>query len=351
MYIRQATTDDNEELQTLQARCPVGTTLIVSTVNTPDFFARAKAYESYKVFVACEDNRIVGSAACAVRKAIVNSNTCQVGYEFQYFTSPDLRKKGIAGQLHQHIEHYFVQSGVALSYLIVIEGNIPAIRVFEGQGFSLCRTLIMPALLVFKQKSVPDTGKVRPITPEDFPAVADLLNETWQGHQLYEPTSPDALAQFIHRMPVFAFENLLVLEYQGKIVACIAYWDWHRITRVTVESLSPKMQRIALLMNAANVFRLTPKPPKPGDVLKQMVLTTIGFKDPALFAVLIRYMHNRALRTGIEQIFCVCEQGHKMLSGLKGIFRIDTKVYLYVKPLQPNEALSDKPVFIDGIDL
>jgi hypothetical protein len=134
-------------------------------------------------------------------------------------------------------------------------------------------------------------------------------------------------------------------------MACLAYWDWHRITRVTVESLSSKMQKIALLMNVACVFRLTPKPPKPGDVLRQMVLTTIGFKDPAYLSVLIRHIHNQALRTGIEQIFCVCEPDHRMLTSLKGIFRIDTKVHLYIKPLQPNVTLSDKPVFLDGIDL
>lgn len=49
MYIREATPDDNKELQELQAKCPQGKTLIVSTVNTPDFFARVKAYESYMI--------------------------------------------------------------------------------------------------------------------------------------------------------------------------------------------------------------------------------------------------------------------------------------------------------------
>jgi hypothetical protein len=54
MNIREAVPEDNGELQELQAKCPQGTTLVASTVNTPDFFARAKAYESHKVFVACE---------------------------------------------------------------------------------------------------------------------------------------------------------------------------------------------------------------------------------------------------------------------------------------------------------
>ena len=56
----------------------LGTAPVVSTVNTPDLYARAKAYESYKVYVACEGDRIVGSADCAVRKALVGGRIRRV---------------------------------------------------------------------------------------------------------------------------------------------------------------------------------------------------------------------------------------------------------------------------------
>ena len=48
MHIREAIPEDNDKLEELQSKCPQGTNLIVSVVNTPDFFGRAKAYESYK---------------------------------------------------------------------------------------------------------------------------------------------------------------------------------------------------------------------------------------------------------------------------------------------------------------
>jgi hypothetical protein len=37
MHIREATPKDNDALQALQARCPMGTSLVFSTVNTPNF--------------------------------------------------------------------------------------------------------------------------------------------------------------------------------------------------------------------------------------------------------------------------------------------------------------------------
>jgi len=92
MDIHEAKPDDNAALQALQAKCPQGRKLIVSAVNTPDFFARAKAYESSKVFVARNGNRLICSAACAIRKAVVNGDTRRIGYAFQGFTAPDYRQ-------------------------------------------------------------------------------------------------------------------------------------------------------------------------------------------------------------------------------------------------------------------
>lgn len=351
MHIREAMLDDNAELQELQAKCPQGTTLIVSVVNTPDFFARAKAYESYKVYVACKDNRILGSAACAIREAVVSGNTCRVGYEFQYFTSSDYRRKGIARQLHQHIEDHLTQHGAELSYLLIIEGNLPAMRLFESQGFKLRRTLVMPGLAVYKEMDVASRGKVRPIASEDLVAVAELLNETWQGFDLYEPTSADALDHFVTRTPAYSFDSLLVLEDQGEILACLGFWDWSQITRITVKALSLKMRMIGLLLDITRYFRPMPRSVKPGDTLKQMVLTPIAFKDPRHLAVLLRYVNNQALLRGIEQIFCICERDHVLLSSMKGSMRVDTAMHLHIKPLQQNMLMGDKPVFINGIDL
>jgi GNAT superfamily N-acetyltransferase len=338
MHIREATPNDNAELQELQAQCPMGTTLIISTVNTPDFFARAKAYESYEVFVACEDNRIIGSAACAIREGVVNGNISRVGYEFQYFTSPDYRRKGVAKQLHQHIEDRLAQHGAMLSCCLIIEGNLPSMRLFEGQGFKLHRTFVMPGLAVYKEMDVISRAKIRSTTSEDLVAVAELLNETWQGFELYKPTSADALAQFVTRTPAYSFDNL-------------GFWDMSQIAWVTVKALSLKMRMIGLLLDIARYLRSVPRSLKPGDTLKQIMLTPIAFKDPRHLAVLLKYVNNQVLPRGIGQIFCICERDHVLLSSMKGFIRIDTAMHVYIKPFQQDMLMGDNPVFIDGIDL
>ncbi|NWG03879.1 MAG: GNAT family N-acetyltransferase [Syntrophaceae bacterium] len=243
MNIREATLEDDKELQDLQAKCPQGKTLIVSLVNTPDFFARAKAYESYRVYVACDDHRIISSAACGMRQAFIKGSLRRVGYEFQYFTSPDYRGKGIAKQLHKQIVDYLTQQGAVLSYLLVMEGNLPAMRLFASLGFEHHCALVMPGLAIYKEMKV-------------------------------------------------AHEE------------------------------------------------------------KMWCLIPIGFKDPDHLTMLLRYLNNRALARGVEQIFCIGERNHPFLTRcMKEFVRFDTNMHLYVKSLQQHVSLSDAPVYVNGIDL
>jgi RimJ/RimL family protein N-acetyltransferase len=348
MYIREAVPEDNYELQQLQAACPQGTSLIVSTVNAPDFFARVKAYESYKVYVACEENRIIGSAACALRDAVVNGKTRRVGYEFQYFTSPGHRRRSIAKRFRQQVEDYLTQHGAQLSYALVMEGNLPSMHLLEGEGFKRHRTLLMAVLGIRKEMEVVSEGKVRPVQSPDLKKVADLLNTTWQGRELYEPASAETLAQFIRRTPAFSHDNLFVLEEKGEILACLGGWDWSQVMRVTVKALSRRLQMIGWLLATPRILH---RFPKPGATMKQMMLTLIGFKEPAHLAVLIRYLNNQALPKGVEQVFCICERGDLLLKSMKGFIRVNTALHLYTKSLAQNISMAGGPVFVNGIDL
>jgi hypothetical protein len=85
--------------------------------------------------------------------------------------------------------------------------------------------------------------------------------------------------------------------------------------------------------------------------MKQMMLTLIGFKEPAHLAVLIRYLNNQALRKGVEQVFCICERGDLLLKSMKGFIRVNTALHLYTKSLAQNISMAGGPVFVNGIDL
>lgn len=351
MKIREANFDDNDALQALQAKCPQGTDIVVSIVNTPDFFARAKAYDLYNVYIAYGKNEILGSTACALKNAVVNGSVRRVGYGFQAFVAPEHRRKGVASRLHQYREDYAAQQGAVLFYTLVLEKNTPAMQYIERCGYNLHRTVVMPCVAVYKKMVTTSGWKVRPVQSEDLSKVVKLLNETWQGFELYEPLSAKGLAQFICRTPGYSFDNLLVLEKGSEILACIGYLDWSQVMRIRVETLNIKMRMVGLMIKAAGIFKSMPKFVEPGDNMKQIMITIIGYKNLSHLSMIIKHLNNLALEKDINQIFCICEKGHEMLKCLKGFIRIDTSINLFVKNLGQEGLNKDRPVFIDGVDM
>jgi hypothetical protein len=194
-------------------------------------------------------------------------------------------------------------------------------------------------------------GHIRPLQPGDLAAVAELLNRTWKAFDLYEPVSADALADLIERVPAYDFENVQVLEEHGEIAACLGSWDWSQIACITVQSLNPRMRLIRLGLSMIRPIRPTLQLPRPGDPLRQMVLTPIGYKDPKHLGTLLVHLNNQALKAGIGQIFCICEHDSSLLNSMTGFIRLDTRMHLYVKALVPDLSIGERPVFVDGIDL
>ena len=108
-------------------------------------------------------------------------------------------------------------------YTLVLENNTPAMRYIENRGFKLHRTVVMPGLSIYKKMVTASGGNVRSARPEDLVALADLLNETWKNFELYGPTSAEGFSQFISRTPGYSFDNILIIEEKGEIIAFLGY--------------------------------------------------------------------------------------------------------------------------------
>ncbi len=352
-HIREATPSDSTTLQSIQARSPQGTGLRFTAVNEPDFFARARFYRRWRVFVAEQDGRVLGSAACGLREVAVGGETHWAGYEFQYFVAPAHRRKGVASALHRHIESVLRAEGASFSYLLTAEDNLPSMRLFEKEGFTPYRTLRAPFLLPYKKMVAPGQGAVRPAIPDDLPAIAKLLNETWNGFVFYKPHTVESLQEGLTRLHGFSLENLLVLERNGgNLTACVGYWDWRKITEITVQALNTRLKVLRTVLNLAGLVASVPSLPGPGETLTQWCLTPVGFSSPeALHAVLVS-INNLALKERVGQLFLVGERRAPWFSALQGFFTADTLTHLYVKPLSDSFSLpSDAPVFLDAADL
>ncbi len=70
--IRRASDEDNQALLDVEKMCPQGTGLVLLFDRRPDFFLRSKAYDNYRVYVAEEGAKIVGTVSTTTKEFNVN---------------------------------------------------------------------------------------------------------------------------------------------------------------------------------------------------------------------------------------------------------------------------------------
>jgi N-acetylglutamate synthase-like GNAT family acetyltransferase len=256
----------------------------------------------------------------------------------------------VARTLHRHIETELRSRGAGVSYLVAIESNDAAFALFEREGFALHATLVMPGLLVHREMEEGRDG-IRMATAEDLPRVARLINDTWQGYEFGEPVTAEALGDFIARTPAFGIENVLLIEEDGEVLACLGYWDWSQVTRLTVQGLSTRLRLLSGVLDLASWILPLPGGVHAGDTLAQVVLTPVGYRCPGDLAPLVRRVNNVCLAAGIDQIFAVCDRACDLLEALHGFVRMDSGLHLMWKSLEEGIAPGRGLSYVDGRDL
>lgn len=303
------------------------------------------------VFKAVQDGRIIASASCAVVEAMVNAESTRVGYQFEAFVDPAMRRRGAARALLERMADYQLANRAALAYALVMQGNQPSLGLVAKQGFRPHGQLTMNVLMVYRKMKPARPECLRPARAEDLEALARLQNRTWQGFDFHQPVSPEGLAAFLRRTPGHSLDQLLVYDGGRGPAACLGVWDWGSITRVRVISTTWSMRLKGWLLDALRRWRPLPRVPRPGQELKQWCLTSLGFQSPRKLAALLARVNNLALEQGVNTIFLLAQDAPWVEAALRGFMRVPVVMHLMVKPLAPGAMPSGAPVHLDGIHL
>jgi ribosomal protein S18 acetylase RimI-like enzyme len=353
MEIREARKEDNTALRETVSRIEIGNPDIrLRRVIRSDFFAKAKSHSQSKVLVAWEDGKIAGSAACSIRNGLVNGTPKRIGYLFQLFVAPECRRKGIARLLIRHLENELRSQDVDLCFLAVAAQNKPAMDLFQNGGYELYRVILNPGFAVSRGRKITGSAEIRSCTPEDLEPVSQLINQTWSGHDFFEPLTAESLSRSIDRMPGMERENLLILTDDGVIRACIGYWDSSDNTHLLVKSVSTKMKLMALLSRLMPFSGSLPRMPRPGETVKPALsLGFIGYRGIHYLSSLLIYTNNLALQKGISLVFYLCEEGNPLVGAAEGFYRITNRINFYTKALKSGIRLNGRPVFADAFEI
>jgi GNAT superfamily N-acetyltransferase len=350
ILVRDATEDDNEALNELQKKCPMGTSIVIGVDCSPDYFARSRPFKEWQVLVAVENGTIVGSAAYAIIDTCVNGEQFKTAFEYGFIVDPLYRRKGIAEKLHRHIEHASLERDVKLLHLDIIEDNLPSIGLFSKLGFTKVKDCTIFSLMPYKKQKTTAEASVRSMNEADVDDVTNLINEMYRDYDFFAPFQPKDFLEYIKRMPHFDLHNILVLEGSDGIKACLGYWDHSKVRRYVVEKMNRTMRMQAYLMKLISLFAKMPRIPKLGEQLLNYNLTTMACRDSESMTELIKHTINIALENKVNQIIATVDPRNPIAANLSQFRHVKMKSHFFVKSLRreglPN--LGERKLYIDA---
>ncbi len=220
LTVRPAAAGDNGELLAL---VKAGTGGAID--RNDDFFARSRLYPGSRVYVAVEDDHVVGTVSRATKTVRVGGREVLASYLFDL----DYHHPFFDELLLTRCAEDDAAEGVSLSYLQLLTGNPRSGRRFLVWDYAAVAQVWLAVLLPDQALPGAAPAGVRTAAPADYPAIAALLNLCYRDYEFYVPFTAGSLAEMIAQTP--GYVNLSVYEREGEILACLGYLDYRAVYR------------------------------------------------------------------------------------------------------------------------
>ena len=351
--IREATEDDNDTLNELQKKCPMGTNLVLGVDSSPDYFARSRPFKDWHVLVAVENGAIVGSAAYAISDTCIEGKQLKTAYEYGFIVDPLHRRKGIGEKLQGHIEQVVLEKNVNILHLDILEDNTPSTSLFSKLGFEKVKDCTTFSLMPYKKQKTAPRANIRSMGEADVDGVTNLINETYRNYNFFASYQPKDFLESLRRMPHFDFHNILILEDNGDIKACLGYWNYNKVRRYIVRQLNWKLKAQTYLIRLIGLFTKMPHVPKNGEPLLSYNLTIMAYRSPESLTELIRNIINIALENKINFIHATVDPNNPIAAVLSQFRHTNHKTYFFTKSLRQERLpnLGERKLYIDATEM
>jgi len=351
--IREADEADNDALLGLQKKSPMGANLILAVDSSPDYFARSKPYDNWRVFVATENQKIIGSGACAIKELFVQGKPVKTAFEYGFIIDPQERRKGIATQLQKHIEDFAHHQGIDLLHLFILEENMPSINLFKKMGFERIKDCLTVSIMVYKEENMQNDTNTKNIDNANIEDIVSMINETYRDYAFYNSFDKTSFQQYTKRLPHYNQEDILVFQQGENVKACLGFWDHSQITRISPEKAPLKLKALLYMTKLLSLFAKMPKIPEIGKTIKQWYLFPIAFRDATALTELLKQVDNIALRNDVDMLTMTLDSDSPIISVLSKFRNIKVKTHYFFKSLGQIDlsVMKEKKLYIDVADI
>lgn len=336
--VRQATPEDNAALLALDRQCVVAAATPVAFDRSPDFFARSRPYAHWRAYVAENDSGLIGVGAMALKRVLVNARPVEAAYLYDLRVAPGYRRLGVAKAVGDAIRAYTRSLRPAVSYSLVMEGNVASLTFVQGRGSRPLRSCAL-RLIPVEGIAAGDPTRLKALGDSELESVLRLARAAHPDHDLFPFPDVGSVHDRLHRLGGSGFEGLYGWDDGGRLDGCFGLWDYSPIMRMRILQAAGEWSWAA------------------GRDLYLVFLTPLGFRDTRGLAEGVRMAAARLQQSSAQDVARVLvlthDQADPSYAGLDQFRPIRMGFTLFGLELGGAGDLSfgSRPVFVDPADL
>lgn len=247
--IREASDADNEALLALTRATPMGGRIALRIDREPDFFALLRARGDAVVYVATQDQEVIGCLSAAIHTAYVRGTPERIAHVGDMKVHPDFRGRQVTLRLIGALQVHLQSEGVDVCFSLVADGNKPVMTIAEGRHGTPAQVQLGRFLVdelipsPFRRKS--RRYLIEEASERDLPEIAGILDGHSKKRNFAPPICLDDVQKLIEPTKPEAFRSLLVAREAGRVVATLTVEDTRTLRQNVLVGL-PASLRVAV---------------------------------------------------------------------------------------------------------
>lgn len=314
MIYREATYQDDSQLLELFDLAGMPGAIELKTNRAPSFFSLVTLRGESEVFVAEENEDILGCICVSKQTSYVNRKIHDVFYISDFRVSPNHRKRGIGLKLTNTAVKYLETKGADLVFLNVSKGNKrPFVFFSNRKNYPDFERIGIFKIYQFLASGKKAKAGVFPEKTEVTQEIIDFLNDNYQDREL---ASVITLKYFQQTM-VFTIRQ----ENQINAIMCLS--DYSNSKHQIVTGLPWYLRCLLAVINSARGLFGGQRLPSINEPIKMLYIKHLVVKDndKGLLKILIRTAQNEANKKAYAFVSLGLHQRDPLIKSLPKIFR------------------------------
>lgn len=289
---RLANRADNEQLIAITAASGMPGETPLRIERQPDFFALLEQRGESKVFIAVEDDAIIGVICVSSQQVYVAGSLLPLQYIGDFKVAASHRNRGIGLELCNQLADDLIRTNCDLAFLNVSKGNTRPLSFFRNR----------PGVPDFSDigqfKIYQFLGRRKTVVHREMEIVAspptmELINFLAPYYAKYELGPPIGAGHLQNT-------SIYVMRDNGDIVAAICLADTMGVKQNIVTRLSWKMRLVLRCINSISKIAGISKMPVLNQPVKMIYIKylAVNGSDKRLVRLLVNHARNLAYKTG-----------------------------------------------------